>query len=69
MIISKIKTHLFANSEIRARDIDVSSSQGVVTLIGRVSTESIKSEAERISRETSGVESVNNELRVGSLVL
>jgi osmotically-inducible protein OsmY len=38
----------------------------VVTLIGRVSSQSIKSDAERLASETKGVESVNNELLVGT---
>jgi len=66
MISSKVKTKLIANSEIKAGDIDVSSSQGVVTLIGRVSSTTIKSDAERIARGTSGVKDVNNELTVGA---
>ena len=65
MISSKVKTKLITNSEIKAGDIDVSSSQGVVTLIGRVSSNTIKSDAERIARGTSGVKDVNNELTVG----
>jgi hyperosmotically inducible periplasmic protein len=65
MISSKVKSQLIANSEIKAGDIDVSSSQGVVTLIGRVSSQTIKSEAERIARGTKGVTDVNNELLVG----
>jgi hyperosmotically inducible protein len=65
MISSKVKSKLIANSEIKAGDIDVSSSQGVVTLIGRVSSERIKSEAESIARGTKGVKDVHNELLVG----
>jgi hyperosmotically inducible protein len=65
MISSKVKSKLIANSEIKAGDIDVSSSQGVVTLIGRVSSATIKDTAERTARATSGVKSVNNELLVG----
>lgn len=65
MISSKVKSKLIANSEIKAGDIDVSSSQGVVTLIGRVSSQTIKSDAERIARGTKGVNDVNNELLVG----
>ena len=65
MISSKVKSQLIRNSEIRASDIDVSSSQGVVTLIGRVSSKEIKANADRIARDTKGVESVNNELTVG----
>ena len=67
MISSKVKSQLLSSSDIKAGDIDVSSSQGVVTLIGRVSTQAIKSEAERIARETKGVASVNSELLVGSI--
>ena len=67
MISSKVKSKLIANSEIKAGDIDVSSSQGVVTLIGRVSSQTIRSDAERIARNTKGVKDVNNELSVGRL--
>jgi len=65
MISSKVKSKLIANSEIKAGDIDVSSSQGVVTLIGRVSSQNIKSTAERTARGTAGVKDVHNELLVG----
>jgi osmotically-inducible protein OsmY len=65
LISSKVKSKLIANSEIKAGDIDVSSSQGVVTLIGRVSSKIISSDAERIARGTKGVTDVNNELLVG----
>jgi hyperosmotically inducible periplasmic protein len=67
MISSKVKSKLIANSEIKAGDIDVGSSQGVVTLIGRVSSERIKSEAESIARGTKGVKDVHNELLVGKM--
>lgn len=65
MISSKVKSKLIGNSLIKAQDIDVSSSQGVVTLIGRVGTQTIKSDAERAARDTKGVTDVNNELLVG----
>lgn len=65
-ISSMVKAKLIANSEIKAGDIDVSSSQSVVTLIGRVSSSTIKADAERIARATKGVKDVNNELVVGS---
>jgi hyperosmotically inducible protein len=67
LISSKVKAKLIANSEIKAGDIDVSSSQGVVTLIGRVSSRAIKSDAERIARGTRGVKDVHNELVVGRM--
>lgn len=67
MISSTVKSKLIASSEIRAGDIGVSSSQGVVTLIGRVSSQLIRSDAERIAGGTSGVSGVNNELLVGQI--
>ncbi|MBK6404419.1 MAG: BON domain-containing protein [Holophagales bacterium] len=66
LISSQVKSKLIAASGIKAGDIDVSSSQSVVTLIGRVSSSTIKSEAERIARGTKGVKDVNNELTVGT---
>ena len=65
MISAKVKAKLIANSEIRAGDIDVGSSQGVVTLIGRVSSQAIKDTAERLARDTKSVKDVHNELVVG----
>jgi hyperosmotically inducible protein len=66
MISSKVKAQLISNTLIKAGDIDVSSSQGVVTLIGRVSSQAVKTDAERIARATKGVGDVNNELLVGT---
>lgn len=66
VISSKVKSKLVADTDIRAADIDVSSSQGVVTLIGRVKSQAIKTEAEKIARGTKGVHGVTNELTVGT---
>lgn len=38
---------------------------GLLALISRVSSQTIKSDAERIARGTNGVKDVNNELLVG----
>jgi hyperosmotically inducible protein len=67
MISSKVKAKLIADTDIKAGDIDVSSSQGVVTLIGRVGSEAIKNEAARIAGGTAGVKDVHNELLVGRI--
>ncbi len=66
-ISSKVKSKLIAEAGIRSGDIDVSSSQGVVTLIGRVSSQEIKTNANRIASGTKGVTGVNNELTVGKI--
>lgn len=65
LISSRLKAQLIADTDMRASDIDVSSSQGVVTLIGRVRTTEMKQDAERIARAMSGVTDVHNELVVG----
>jgi len=67
VISSRLKAMLIANIDVRASDIDVSSSQGVVTLIGRVYTSAMKQDAERIARGIEGVTDVHNELVVGRM--
>jgi hyperosmotically inducible protein len=65
LISSRLKAKLIADTDVRASDIDVSSSQGVVTLMGRVRTTAMKQDAERIARGIQGVTDVHNELMVG----
>ena len=67
LISSRLKAQLIADTDVRASDIDVSSSQGVVTLIGRVRTSEMKQDAERIARGIAGVTDVHNELVVGRM--
>lgn len=67
-ISSRLKAMLIADTDVKASDIDVSSSQGVVTLIGRVRTKTMKQDAERIARGIKGVTDVHNELVVGRVV-
>jgi hyperosmotically inducible protein len=68
LISSHLKAKLIADIEVRASDIDVSSSQGVVTLMGRVRTSAMKQDAERIARGIKGVTDVHNELVVGRVI-
>jgi hyperosmotically inducible protein len=67
LISSRLKAQLIAATDVRASDIDVSSSQGVVTLIGRVRSIAMKRDAERIARGIKGVTDVHNELVVGRI--
>jgi len=67
LISSRLKAKLIADTDVRASDVDVSSSQGVVTLIGRVRTNAMKQDAERIARGITGVTDVHNELAVGRM--
>lgn len=66
-ITAKVKAKLAASAEINPFNIDVATSKGVVSLVGRVKTAEQKAEAERIARETEGVRSVRNLLEVGDL--
>ncbi len=68
MISTRVKSMLIADIEVKASDIDVSSSQGVVTLIGRVRSDAMKQDAERLARGINGVTDVHNELVVGKAI-
>ncbi len=65
-IISKI-TNQFADSpELRNYHINVSASDDYVTLRGEVGTERERAAAERIARDTRGVNSVRNEISIAN---
>jgi hyperosmotically inducible protein len=51
---------------VKASAIDVDTSNGVVTLSGTVATEAERQRAVHLARETEGVRSVQDRLRVGS---
>jgi len=65
-ITAAVKSKMVADSDVKAHNIDVNTENGVVYLMGKVSSVSEKSEAERIARETDGVVSVVNHLQIGS---
>ncbi|HEV8628997.1 MAG TPA: BON domain-containing protein [Thermoanaerobaculia bacterium] len=66
-ITAKVKAKLAASAEMNPFNVDVSTSQGVVSLVGRVKTQAQKDEAERIARSTDGVRDVRNLLKVGDM--
>lgn len=63
-ITSSAKVRLMADSETPALDINVDTSDGVVTLFGAVPSERSKQAASNVVRKVSGVRSVNNELQI-----
>ena len=63
-LVTKVKSKLVADPEVRAFDIDVDAIDGQVILSGVVTQPPIRQEAERIARATEGVKSVRNEIRV-----
>ena len=61
-INTAVKDRLAAEPTTSAAKIDVDTSNGVVTLSGKVPTAAEKSEAERIARNTQGVRQVVNNI-------
>ncbi len=57
-----VKSNLLMNSSVNGMDIDVTTSQGTVTLSGSVASDEARSLVEKIADNTSGVEKVNNDL-------
>jgi hyperosmotically inducible protein len=66
-LTAKIQAQYFADEDIRARDIDVTSKDGTVTLRGRVADENAHLQAVQTARNTDGVKVLNDELEVGPL--
>jgi osmotically-inducible protein OsmY len=63
-ITTIITSKLVGDREIRARDIDVSTHDGVVTLDGRVLNEPLRQLAVALAKNTTGVTDVNDQLDV-----
>jgi hyperosmotically inducible protein len=64
-ITAKVKANLIADPEVRALSIDVDTVDGRVTLQGKVASENLKAEAEKLARITPGVRQVLNLIQVG----
>jgi osmotically-inducible protein OsmY len=63
-LTAKIKSKMALDDLVRARDVDVDTRNGVVTLSGVVVSEAERQRAVQLARETSGVTSVNDRLTV-----
>lgn len=63
-ITAKIKSKMALDDSIKARDINVSTSDGVVTLSGKVGSAAERDRAVQLARETEGVKSVTDQLQV-----
>jgi hyperosmotically inducible protein len=64
-ITAAVKTKFLADTDVAGLAIDVDTSNGVVTLSGKVKTPAEKAEAIRLARETDGVKEVVDKLTVG----
>ncbi len=63
-ITAKIKSKMALDDTIKSRDIRVSTSDGVVTLSGKVGSAAEHDRAMQLARETEGVKSVTDHLEV-----
>jgi osmotically-inducible protein OsmY len=63
-IHTKLATKLVADADTPGRKINIDVNNNAVTLRGTVRTMEEKAEAERLAKETDGVKSVSNQLRV-----
>ena len=64
-ITTKIQSRYFMDDLVKAGDVDVTTSQGVVTLSGQVPTAEARRRAEALAQQTEGVRRVENRLTVG----
>lgn len=63
-LTAKIKSKMALDDLVRARNIDVDTLNGVVTLTGAVGSEAERQRAVQLARETTGVTSVTDRLQV-----
>lgn len=64
-LTTKVKSKFLADDDISGLKIDVDSNNGVVTLTGTVPTAAEKTRALRVAKETEGVKSVIDRIKVG----
>jgi osmotically-inducible protein OsmY len=65
-ITARVQSKFFLDDAVKARNIDVDTLQGVVTLSGDVQTEAEHQQALAIARSVNGVRDVTDKLRVSS---
>lgn len=67
-ITTKVQAKFFLDDDIKGRDIDVDSRDGIVYLTGTVESDAERRVAETIALETDGVSRVENQLKVDAAV-
>jgi hyperosmotically inducible protein len=63
-LTAKIKSKMALDDTLKARDINVTTNDGIVTLTGHVSSASEHERAVQLARETAGVKSVHDQIAV-----
>jgi hyperosmotically inducible periplasmic protein len=65
-LTTKIKAKIALDDTVKSSDVHVHTKDGVVTLTGTVSSEAKQERILQLARETSGVQSVVNEIRISA---
>ena len=65
-ITTRVKAEMIGDADVKARDIDVDTQDGVVHLSGFVDSSRERERAETLARSVPGVRTVQNKLEVGS---
>ena len=63
-VTTKVQSQLYLERDVRGRNINVETRDGVVTLRGETDSDAARQLAERIARETEGVRRVDNQIKV-----
>lgn len=63
-ITTKVKSEMVANHEVKAHNINVDTTRGVVTLTGTAATWSESNKAAEIAHGVKGVKAVQNDIRI-----
>ena len=64
-IFDRVRQRLYNDPDVKAHNLTITVKEGAVTLDGWVTSEKIRSKAEKITRKVPGVKKVINNLRVG----
>ena len=64
-ITAKVKASMVRDDLVKARNIDVDTKRGVVTLTGNVSSGAEREQAIRVARKIEGVRNVHANLKIG----
>lgn len=64
-LTTKVQAQFFADDDIKARYIGVTTRDGVVTLKGHVESEAVREQALQIARNTDGVRSIQDQMQIG----
>jgi BON domain len=64
-LTTKIKAKIALDDTLKSADVHVHTANGIVTISGTVRSDAMQTRVLQLTRETAGVKSVTNELKIG----